>query len=517
MEFIILIVVVAAGGWFGVAGVRTVPSGQVGVVTKVFDTRPRRPEDDPRVSFLDAAGPQARLLHGNTRTWLVPWLYRVELVPQTYVPSGTIGVVVAKAGVARPPDSSIAQHVECDHFQDGERFLRDRGQQGRQLEVLPSGFYDINPVLFEVITVHTPEAMAREGLTAQALAEIEIEIGETGVVVTHFGAKPHLVDVGPPVDGHRSFQLPWVFLAGGGWRGVQRETLDEGGRYTLNPWFAHVVEVPTRVLILEWTKDKKTTSNLDISLGQVVLDVQGYTVRLDMKQTVRIPATAAPGIVRNFGLGGQGEAGGRSSVQEFVKKELAATVDAYFRRISSRYRIQEFITRYNEVCNELAGEVRQALDRTGVDAITTTLENFECDEPEINDMRRQIAVQQESVKLEEAKLAELRARKASEEVRNETALQQVKVEEERRRLDFVELKMLVELLGPEHVTVERVLAQWVKVNVPQYIGGSDVMGMLQSMPMAQTRDIMAMIKNVAARAEPDPSELTSGNNGSAEN
>lgn len=38
-----------------------------------------------------------------------------------------------------------------------------------------------------------------------------------------------------------------------------------------------------------------------------------------------------------------------------------------------------------------AGEVRQALNRTRVEVITTTLENFECDEPEINDMRRQIA------------------------------------------------------------------------------------------------------------------------------
>lgn len=515
MEFVVVLVLLAAAGWCAVAGVRSVPAGQVGLVTKRFALSPRRAGDDPRVSAFDGAGPQARLLRGNTRTWLPPYLYGVELIPQTYVPNGTIGLVVAKAGAVRAPGSQIAEHVECDYFQDGVRFLRNGGRQGRQLQVLTGGYYDINTHLFQVITVDTPEAMEREGLTHHDLADREISIGETGVVITHVGARTDPNALGPRVDGHAAFQLPWVFLARGGHRGVQEETLDAGGRYAINPWFAHVVEVPTRVLILEWTEDGKTTGNLDISLGRIVLDVQGHTVRLDMKQTVCIPAEAAPGIVRSFGLGGQGEDGGRSTVREFVKKELAATVDGYFRRISARYRIQEFVTRYDEVCNELAGEVRQALARTGVKAISTTLSNFWCDQPEINDMRRQIALQQERVKLEQAKLAELEAMKVNEMVRNEIALQQVRVEDERRQLDFIELRTLVKLLGAEHVSMERVLAQWVKVNVPQYIGGTDggvAQALLQAMPFTQARDMLMSMANDAAKGVPgaEPQELTNG-------
>lgn len=104
---------------------------------------------------------------------------------------------------------------------------------------------------------------------------------------------------------------------------------------------------------------------------------------------------------------------------------------------------------------------------------------------------------------------------------DETAPQQLRVDEERRRLDFVELRMLVELLGRDQVSMERVLAQWVAVNVPQVIGGTDagvMQALLQSMPMSQARDIMGMVKEALARDDTEAPELTngSGRNGSVE-
>src|SRR5262249_7403755 len=210
------------------------------------------------------------------------------------------------------------------------------------------------------------------------------------------------------------------------------------GCYAINPWFAHVVRIPTRVLILEWTKDKKADSNLDSSLDQIVLDVQGYKVRLDLKQTVRISAEAAPSLVRRFGDSSRrGHTAGRASVREFVEKELAAIVAGYFRKISAHYKIQEFITKYDEVCNELAAEVTQALRRTRVEAIETVLEELECDQPEINKLRRQIAEQQELAKLAEARLVELEAQRKNEKVLADIKAQGLKVEEEFRRLDHI--------------------------------------------------------------------------------
>jgi len=377
--------------------------------------------------------------------------------------------------------------------------------------VLTSGNYAINTYLFKVITVNTPEEQ-REGLTLADLQETKIPIGETGVVIPHVGARPDRdpESAGRPVDGHESFQLPWEFLAGGGQKGVQQETLDEGGHYAINPWFAHVVQVPTRVLVLEWTKDKKEESNLDASLEQIVLDVQGHSVRLDMKQTVQIPTEAAPALVRRFGdPGGPSHSAGRAPVQQFVEKDIAATVAGYFRRISAKYKIQDFITKYDEVGNDLASEVRRALQRIKVKAIATTLEEFHCDEPEINHLRRRIALQQEQVKLEKARLDHLKAQSTSEGVVTEIELQRVKVEKERKKLETIELQVLVKLLGPEHVAMERVLAQWTKVNVPQIIsGGGGASGdiaqsLLQAMPFAQARDmLMAMVNKGSDTALP---------------
>ncbi|HEU5158556.1 MAG TPA: SPFH domain-containing protein [Streptosporangiaceae bacterium] len=488
------LVLLAAAGYLGVTGARVVPAGHVGIVTRRYGLR--QPDDRYTVSFRGGAGPQASVLRANTLYWRPRYLFTIEHVPLTHVPNGTIGVVVAKAGAIRPAGSPMAKYVECDHFRDGARFLRAGGEQGRQQQVLTSGFYEINSELFDVITVATPERAAAEGLTVHDLQEITIPIGEVGVVITHMGARPEQdrMSVGRYVPGHSSFQEPWLFLAGDGQKGVQAETLDEGGHYAINPWFAHVVRIPTRVLILEWTKDKKAASNLDISLDQIVLDVQGHTVRLDMKQTVQITPDAAPRLVRRFGdPGGTGHSFGRTPVQQFVEKELASTVASYFRKISARYRIQEFITKYDEVGAELAGEVRQALSVTGVRAVSTSLDEFVCDEPQINAIRRDIALQQERVKLEQERLAELKAHQVNEAVNAEIELQRINVEEQRRKLEHLELQMLVDLLGADHVQMERVLAQWVKADVPQIItgaGGDLAETMLQVMPFAQARDML---------------------------
>lgn len=493
---IFLFALAGLGCYLAVTGRHTVPAGMVGLVYKRFGRR--RPEEpNPRVSVFGALGLQAQILLGNSRYWLMPFLYRIRRVPQTHVPNGTIGVVVARVGAVQASrnQNSLARHVECNYFQDGVSFLRNGGEQGRQQQVLTGGYYDINTAMFEVITVNTPDAARRERLTAADLREVEIPIGETGVVITHVGTKPDQdrASAGRVVDGHENFQLPWKFLEAGGQKGVQEETFDEGGHYVVNPWFAHVVRIPIRVLILEWAKKKKLDSNLDISLDQIVLDVQGYTVRLDMKQTVQIPAEAAPGLVRRFGdLGARGY--GQAPVQQFVEKELASTVDGYFRRICARYKIQEFITKYDEVCNELADEVRQALLPTKVKAIETTLADCECDEPEINDIRRRIAIKQEQSKFEQARRDELEAQHKNKLIEVDIDLQTVKVEQARKEVEYAEIKVLVGQIGPQAVALERIAKQLSKANVPQIISGGgngDIAAeMLKVMPFVQVKDIV---------------------------
>jgi hypothetical protein len=518
MWLVFLIIVLGVAGYAGIAGIRRVEAGYVGIVTKKIGRR--RPGDDPRISVSGGSGVQAKILNANAFNWLPPFMYSVDSVPQTHVPNGTIGVVVAKAGLVRPPGSTLAEHVDCDHFRDGVRFLTNGGQQGRQQEVLTGGFYDINTELFEVITVETLQEANHERLTPADLEEVQIQVGETGVVITHVGARPDEDPgaVGRHVDGHESFQLPWQFVANGGQKGVQKETLDEGGRYVINPWFAHVVRIPTRILMLEWSKEKKADSNLDAPLDQIVLDVQGHTVRLDMKQTVQIPAETAPFLVRRFGdPGGSSRAAGRAPVQQFVERDLAATVSGYFRRISAQLTIKDFATKYEEVCIELAGEVRRELQTMGVVAVRTILEEFTCDEPEINELRRRIALQKEQVHLEKARLGDLHAQLANEQVHKLIELNKIDVERERKKLDYVELSMLVEQLGAQHVSLERLIREYVKANVPQTIvdaaGGDVLQAMLLSMPSAQVKETIMALTGDSANSLAQPEQHPAVTNG----
>ncbi len=99
LGLIFILAVVAAVGYVAATGLQNVPAGQVGLVQRHFGLR--RPDDDPRVSIYGAAGPQAQVLRANTLYWRPRYLYKIKYVPQTYVPNGTIGVVVAKAGAVR--------------------------------------------------------------------------------------------------------------------------------------------------------------------------------------------------------------------------------------------------------------------------------------------------------------------------------------------------------------------------------------------------------------------------------
>ncbi|KOX27128.1 hypothetical protein ADK67_14835 [Saccharothrix sp. NRRL B-16348] len=486
-------------GWLAFTSWCRLSGDEVGIVEKRFGLRRRR-DDDPTVSLYGAKGVQADVLLPNSTTFLPKFVYDVHRVPLIHVPNGTVGVVVAKAGQPRPPGRRIAKHVECDHFQDAAAFLRGGGEQGRQQQVLVGGTYRINTRVFTVITVDRPEDMEREELTRQQLTDVDVEVGEAGVVITQVGEKPDPDEVGPVVTGHESFQLPWVFVANGGRLGVQRETLEGGGHYPLNPWFTRVVKVPTRVLILEWNREPKPGGNFDASLEQIVLDVQGYTVRLDMKQTVRIPPDVAPNLVMRFGMRGPDA---QTPVQQFVQKELAPTVRSYFLRKASGYRIQDFLTRYNEVSDDLAAAVRQAMAPTGVQAMRTTLEEFECDQQEINELRREIANQEKRAQLEAVRLDQLNALRENEEVLVEIEVQKVRVERERAKLGLLEIRTLVELLGPAQVATERIVRELAKAPVPQVIGGNGDMAqqLLSVMPIAQAKD---MLMTLLERHPPEP-------------
>lgn len=495
IALVIFLLLIAAAGYVTYKGMYKIPPGKIGVQVRHF--APAQPgEFSNRVSVRGGPGPQAEILRGNAYHFRLPLLYDIEIVDQTFIKPRTIGLVYAKAGRIAPAGTAIAPFTECDHFQDGAAFLARGGYQGPQMQVLTNGHYDINPHVFDVITVDNVDRQSTLDLRPEDLRDTEIKVGETGVVITHLGESGtrEAPDVAPVVNGHNHFQQPWAFLAGGGRLGVQSETLPSGGRYAINPLFAHVVKIPSRNIVLEWSEAAKKASNLDASLEQIELDVQGYTVRLNMKQTLRIPEQAAPGLVRLFGdqgtqgtQGTPGTAGQPTPVQQFVEKELATTVTAYFRRISAHTKILEFMTKYDEIGSELSQEVRTALATRGIEAVTTSLDDFRCEPDDMDGLRRGIAIERHRVE-------ELNARLSNASIEADIEKTNLEVEATRRRLELVQIEGLVELLGPAQVATERILSEWAKMGIPQTIavGGNDAVAssILQAMPFSQARDML---------------------------
>jgi hypothetical protein len=487
IEQLLLVAIALAGLYVLGTSVHRIPTGQIGIVRRRFGNSPA---DRYTVSVFGSAGPQADTLRSDRLHILPGLLYRVDRVPRTHVPPNTIGVVVALAGEPRPPYLTLCRHVECNYFQDGRAFLLAEGQQGNQPAILPGGAtYDVNPMLFRVLTVDTIGG-GRDGLTAEDLAEINVPEGCTGVVIAREGERPDDEDgaVGRSVPGHEHFQLPWAFLDNGGQRGVQMETLPPGV-YRINPWLARVSLIPTRQLILEWKQGAKPATNFDAELDEIVVNCEGHRLQVEVKQTIRIPAEAAPRLVSRFGEQGTDSFGvsvaaDRVPVQRFVDKVLGGTVEGYLHQVASEIRILDFRSRRGDIQMELEGRIRQALSAWYVEAGPTFLGEFRSMDPEIDRLLRDTVGYEHAVQ--------------NLPRRTQIAHAEAGMERARRAAEVAEVEELVRVLGRDAVTTERWLAQLREFNVPHTVGmGAEALLQYTTLPV-----IHEMVDRVLAPSEP---------------
>ena len=453
-------------------------------------------------AFLRDGGEQGRqiaILPGDSSYDINRELFDVELAPRTYVEPGTVALVIAKDGNIRPPDRPFGRYVECDNFQDGEAFLRDGGEQGRQLAILTGGsYYNINPDLFEVITTATVGGTRQDGLTADHLKEIAIQIGETGVVVTLDGAEARKDErpIGPIIPGHSNFRLPWEFLARGGQRGVQEETLGEGSVYALNPWFVRVVLIPTRTLVIEWTKKERSPSNYDAALRPILVNVQGHRLQVDISQTLEIPEPAAPTLVSRFGGAHTSRLGGLVDdplpVQRFVERVLGGMVETYFNAIASASTVEEFLSMYASTRTDLSSQVRNALAAWGIEARGTTLGEFESSDPELDRARRRLADKQMETR-------ELEAEEEASVIRERIRDRERRGEREDRMLETVVLERKIEVLGRDTIAMEMFLRQLKDMGVPEVVSGN-ANELLRHLPLQRALELVESAQRHARKA-----------------
>jgi uncharacterized membrane protein YqiK len=186
--------------------------------------------DGRTVALRDEVGVQARTLGPGFHV-LIPFVFSVKKHGFISIGTQQIGIVRAITGLPMPAGQFFARTVDCNLFQDGEAFLRNRGEKGQQLSILPPGEYQINPHLF---TVEITDAVI-------------IHENEVGIVES-VGGQPCVVGriFANPVECD-AFQDADAFLHNGGQKGPQITVLPPGS-YRINTSLFKVENVSATVI-----------------------------------------------------------------------------------------------------------------------------------------------------------------------------------------------------------------------------------------------------------------------------
>ncbi|UVS80569.1 SPFH domain-containing protein [Actinokineospora sp. UTMC 2448] len=421
--------------------------------------------------FLDNGGqqgPQIEILHGGGQYAIHPTVFEVRIVKRTYVPLRTVGAVVAKMGAIMPHGHTLAKHVDCDYFQDGVKFLEGGGQQGPQQALLPGGgYYSINTVMFNVLTkdemnLEETVPLSHHDLEPEDLQLVSVESEETGVVIVTEGRHPvNAAEPAPRIEGHNSFQFPWEFLARGGQFGPQSEVLPGGSTYAINPFFARVVRIPSRELILSWGRKDPDADRYDSELDPIEVTLDGFHVSVELTQTLAIPPETAPHLVKRFGeddeAHGTGGARKSAAVKRLVTRLLGEVVKGYFNEVSNSHPIEEFISEQNEVRAELKALVEHALREQNVSPRLTTIGAIKLQSDEMNEQFREQAKERQRSK----QLSQQAINTAMETDLTRERVKQAKLERS------AELEEEVRVLGRDQVAAERLARIDASRQVPQ--------------------------------------------------
>ena len=176
------------------------------------------------IAQANEIGIQARTL-GPGLHFLIPFLYRPGKYPFSVVAENEVGIVESIDGDPIPPGKIFAKVVQGHNaFQDGETFLKNGGQKGPQIAILPPGTFRINQILFR---------MHKKQLTF-------VDRGKIGIVTSMDGesiAPGRLL--ARKVDGHSNYENGQMFLTNHGQKGPQIEILLPG-TYRINTDLFHV-------------------------------------------------------------------------------------------------------------------------------------------------------------------------------------------------------------------------------------------------------------------------------------
>lgn len=394
-------------------GMVIVPEDKIGLVTKKFVLfgSNRELPDGRIIATNGEAGFQAKTLAPGLFWFMWPWQYSVDMVPFTVIPEGKLGLVLSKDGAEIPTGRILARKVDCDNYQDAEKFLLNGGQRGRQTAFMTAGSYRINTFLFDI------------AITEQ----VSINENRVGIVTTLDGEPlPQGQIAGKDIAGHNNFQDIDSFLKSGGNRGLQPQVI-LAGSYYINPWAVQIEErpmtdvpighvgvvisymgedgkdltgdtfkhgnivskgyrgvwmeplgpgkypinvytmkvevVPTTNLVLNWANARSESHALDKNLSTItVRSKDGFPFNLDVAQIIHIPANEAPKVIARFG-----------SMNNLVSQVLEPTIGNYFRNSAQDSDVISFLTTRKERQDAAKEHIQRVLEQYNVNAVDTLI------------------------------------------------------------------------------------------------------------------------------------------------
>lgn len=393
-------------------GLIIVPQDKIGLVTKKFVLVGKQELPEGRIIAINGeAGFQAQTLAPGVyfRKWI--WQYTIDFQSFTVIPTGKIGLLLAKDGVELETGRILGRKVDCDSFQDAEAFLKNGGRKGRQTAIIAPGSYRINTLLFEI----------------ELTDMTQIPDNAVGVITTMEGGPLAEGQIaGKIINGHNKFQDVDTFLNSGGFKGLQEQVI-LAGSYFLNPWFTkvemvkmteipighvgviisyvgeegqdlsgidfkhgNIVEksrkgvwaepigpgkypinpyimkvelVPTTNLVLNWAYERSESHQLDKNLSTItVRSKDGFPFNLDVSQIIHIPTYEAPKVIARFG-----------NMINLVSQVLEPTIGNYFRNSAQDSDVIAFLGTRKERQQSAKDHISSVLEQYNVNAVDTLI------------------------------------------------------------------------------------------------------------------------------------------------
>ena len=276
LTLFVLILVVLIIIWLIVSGLYLIGDDQVGIITRKM-AGPRMPPGQV-IARHGQVGVQAHTLMPGLY-WRFPIIWKVEKVPVLEVGELNVATVESIDGRPLPKGRLLGDEVECNQFQDAEKFLDGGGFKGPQVGILRPGKYRINNAAFAV----------------KMWNAAQINAGQVGIITAQDGRplpsnllvapvpSPSPSPDHPHARPHNYFQDGPAFLDSGGFRGPQLDTL-QPGRYYVNPLLFNVdiyntYEVPPGFVAV-------LRSNIGAEIERSDVKPTPVTDRPDFDQTV---------------------------------------------------------------------------------------------------------------------------------------------------------------------------------------------------------------------------------------